>query len=193
MMYPIQCKADYKSLTQQNKQLPPYYIPGTAGGASLQQELLKEYQKTQKLIQISSQIQKTNRKEKSQIHTQSPGAGKPRNQGLSPLALRRAYLPRSGGRKPQAAHHPAKAAAAAAQEKHPQNHHRAKEKAENATTTNRDVRITLTRFKPGFEQQTEYELACAFNRPMRTYKEDKPYYPWLPIEPKVNFHLNFTG
>ncbi len=68
---------------------------------------------------------------------------------------------------------------------------RSETQTENATTTNRDVRIT--RFNPGFEQQTEYELACAFNRPMRTYKEDSPYYPWLPIEPKVNFHLNFTG
>ncbi len=51
--------------------------------------------------------------------------------------------------------------------------------------------VTLTRFAPGFEQETERDLSIAFKRPMRTFKEDTPFYPWLPPEPTVNFHLNF--
>ncbi len=39
---------------------------------------------------------------------------------------------------------------------------------------------------------TEKELAQAFNRPPRMFKEDPPFYPWLPrLVPRVNFHLNF--
>lgn len=49
----------------------------------------------------------------------------------------------------------------------------------------------MTLFKPGFEQQTEKELAIAFKRPIRKFKEDSPFYPWLPCEPRVNFALNF--
>lgn len=40
---------------------------------------------------------------------------------------------------------------------------------------------------------TEEELAQAFKRPVRKFKEDKPFYPWLPPQPIVNFHLNFKG
>jgi len=46
-------------------------------------------------------------------------------------------------------------------------------------------------FKPGFEQETEEQLAQAFKRPVRKFKDDPPFYPWLPIEPRVNFALNF--
>jgi len=49
----------------------------------------------------------------------------------------------------------------------------------------------MTLFKPGFDQQTEIELAAAFKRPVRKFKEDTPFYPWLPTEPRVNFHLNY--
>lgn len=49
----------------------------------------------------------------------------------------------------------------------------------------------MRRFKPGFEYDTEKELSIAFKRPMRTFKDDTPFYPWLPPEPTVNFHLNF--
>jgi len=40
--------------------------------------------------------------------------------------------------------------------------------------------------------ETEKELAQAFKRPPRMFKEDTPFYPWLPKPmPLVNFHLNF--
>ncbi len=55
-----------------------------------------------------------------------------------------------------------------------------------------------------YELKDEIETASAFCRPVRRYIYDKPYYPWLPIEPKpippkkytvnnynVNFELNF--
>jgi len=50
------------------------------------------------------------------------------------------------------------------------------------------------RFNPQ-ELQTEIEIASWLKRPVRTFKEDHPYYPWLPPTPKVpfpNFNLNFT-
>lgn len=50
----------------------------------------------------------------------------------------------------------------------------------------------MRRFKPGFEWDTEKELSIAFKRPMRHFKDDTPFYPWLPPEPTVNFHLNFN-
>ncbi len=54
--------------------------------------------------------------------------------------------------------------------------------------------MTLTRFKPGFERDTEDQLAQAFKRPSRLFKEDTPFYPWLPQPvPLVNFHLKFKG
>lgn len=46
------------------------------------------------------------------------------------------------------------------------------------------------RFTP-YELQTEKELAGIFKRPMRTYVNDKPFYPWLPYEPLVNFDLKY--
>lgn len=50
----------------------------------------------------------------------------------------------------------------------------------------------MTLFAPGFEQETEQELAAAFKRPVRKFKEDSPFYPWLPNPvPRVNFHLNY--
>lgn len=49
----------------------------------------------------------------------------------------------------------------------------------------------MTLFKPGFEQQTEEELAKAFKRPVRKFKEDPPFYPWLPPTPLVQFNLNY--
>ncbi len=51
----------------------------------------------------------------------------------------------------------------------------------------------MTEFKPGFEQETEYQLAQAFKRPIRKFKEDSPFYPWLPPAPLVQFNLNFKG
>ena len=107
---------------------------------------------------------------------------------MSPLTLRRTYLPR---RNPghQAAHPAAAAAAALPQKKHPHTPHSPEKITETTKSTNRNNR--LTRFKPGFEEDTELELARIFKRPPRTYKEDPPFYPWLPITPKVCFNLNF--
>nr|UHS18235.1 MAG: hypothetical protein [Gammatorquevirus sp.] len=107
---------------------------------------------------------------------------------MSPLTLRRKYLPRNPANNTRA--HPAAAAAAATQTQHPQAPHRFETTTKTSTTSNRPT--ILTRFKEGFERETENELANAFSRPPRLFKEDTPFYPWLPqIVPRVNFHLNF--
>ncbi len=115
-----------------------------------------------------------------------------KDQEMSPLTLRRAYMPRRNGGPPQA-HQAAAAAAATPQKKHPQANDLSKKDSDLCRTPNRTSRVKLTLFKPGFEQQTELELAQAFKRPVRKFKEDPPYYPWLPPQPLVNFHLNFKG
>lgn len=49
------------------------------------------------------------------------------------------------------------------------------------------------RFTPA-ELETEIMLASWMKRPVRTYVNDTPFYPWLPITPIVpfpNFDLNF--
>nr|UHS18456.1 MAG: hypothetical protein [Gammatorquevirus sp.] len=104
--------------------------------------------------------------------------------------MRRRYLPRRRRGSPQA-HQAAAQKAAAAQAAAPQAPSRNEQKTNYATTSNRNLR--LTRFKPGFEEDTEKQLAKIFKRPPRTYKEDPPFYPWLPITPKVIFALNFKG
>lgn len=43
----------------------------------------------------------------------------------------------------------------------------------------------------GKSWEAELFLAKMFKRPLRTYEEDPPYYPWVVPEPVVNFHLNF--
>nr|UHS18465.1 MAG: hypothetical protein [Gammatorquevirus sp.] len=107
---------------------------------------------------------------------------------MSPGALRRKYLPRNTTNITRA--HPAAAAAAAAQTQHPPAPHKAKEGPTLFGTSNRPSRMTP--FKKGFEMDTERQLAQAFKRPPRLFKEDTPFYPWLPRPvPLVNFHLNF--
>ncbi|UHS18285.1 MAG: hypothetical protein [Gammatorquevirus sp.] len=117
--------------------------------------------------------------------------GRTRNTEMSPRTLRRKYLPRNPRRNINPAAHPTAAPApAAAQVEHAQTNIRLERKTETITTTNGFYK--LTPFKPGFEQQTERELAIAFKRPPRLFKEDKPFYPWLPKPtPIVNFHLNY--
>nr|UHS18241.1 MAG: hypothetical protein [Gammatorquevirus sp.] len=107
---------------------------------------------------------------------------------MSPLTLRRTYLPRNTANT-SAAHPAAAAAAATAQKKPPVPPQQPKENTEKYGTTDRNPRIR--RFKPGFEEETERELARIFKRPPRTYTCDPPFYPWLPITPKVCFNLNF--
>lgn len=42
------------------------------------------------------------------------------------------------------------------------------------------------------EQETDKELCRIFKRPPLHYLLDKPTYPWLPLEPLVNFNLKYT-
>ncbi|AXQ65651.1 MAG: hypothetical protein [Anelloviridae sp.] len=82
---------------------------------------------------------------------------------MSPLTLRKRYLPRRrDGPQPHPAHPAAKAAAAAPQAQPPNTDKRHKNTTETFTTSNRCTTITLTRFKPGFEQETEREIATIF-------------------------------
>ncbi len=52
----------------------------------------------------------------------------------------------------------------------------------------------LTRIHP-YVNKHEYEaekfLSIMFKRPMKTFVEDPPTYPWLPPTPLVQFNLNF--
>lgn len=41
------------------------------------------------------------------------------------------------------------------------------------------------------EQEDDLWLAKIFKRPVRTHLLDKPFYPWVPTEPLVNFDLKF--
>ena len=42
-----------------------------------------------------------------------------------------------------------------------------------------------------YEQEHERDVSRAFCRPPCTYVKDRPFYPWLPLEPLVNFALNY--
>ncbi|BAF49428.1 hypothetical protein TTmidiV2_gp1 [Torque teno midi virus 2] len=121
----------------------------------------------------------------------SPPRNQSRGENMSPNTLRRKYLPRNAtGRKPTAAHPPATAAPAGHQVQHPKINITNERTTKHVETTHRTIK--LTRFKDGFERETENQLANAFSRPPRMFKEDPPFYPWLPKpEPLVNFHLNF--
>ncbi len=107
---------------------------------------------------------------------------------MSPLTLRKRFLPRRE-RRPQSPHLQAVPQAAAAQAKPLQAPHKAEEKPNTPTNANR---YALRRFAPGHEWETEVQVAKAFNRPPRHFKDDPPFYPWLPRPtPIVNFHLNY--
>ena len=41
------------------------------------------------------------------------------------------------------------------------------------------------------ELETEIQLCKWMHRPPRTFFDDKPFYPWLVPEPRVNFKLNY--
>ncbi len=130
------------------------------------------------------------KEKESTPHTPGPEERKQRNPEMSPLTLRRTYMARARkNTRPHPAHPPAARAAAATQAQPPNLNSRFEIQTEKSTTPNRISR--LTRFKPGFEWETECELSQAFRRPPRLFKEDTPFYPWLPLEPRVNFHLNF--
>ncbi len=136
---------------------------------------------------IQSDDSETPKRKEDNIRNALPRPTGRKDPEMSPLTLRRRFLPRRNGRH-QPAHPTATQAPAAAQEKPHPAPHEFKEKSETPTNANRP---RVRRFKPGFEQETERELSIIFRRPPRTYFYDPPFYPWLPPEPRVNFNLNF--
>ncbi len=74
---------------------------------------------------------------------------------MSPGTLRKKYLPRRRDERPPAAHPATAAPATRAQVQHPQAPLRLKGKTEDATIPHGPPRVKLTRFKPGFEWETE--------------------------------------
>lgn len=42
-----------------------------------------------------------------------------------------------------------------------------------------------------YERQHDLDAAIAFKRYPCTMLLEKPYYPWVPFEPLVNFELNY--
>ncbi len=197
MKYPIKSSRQYKSLIRNYKKQPKTYTAGTSEDHSLQNQLIKEFSKTQKLIQLSQQIHKKKLPRKNKRlqgnSLQIASHQEEESPELSPLTLRRRFIARATRIKHQAAHQAAKVQAAAAQAQPPHNHSRLEKKTENDTTTNRLSR--LTPFKDGFEKDTERELAQAFHRPPRLFKQDSPFYPW-PTQtsyPLFNLSLNFKG
>lgn len=54
-----------------------------------------------------------------------------------------------------------------------------------------DKHVKNRRFRPD-EFETELEIAKWLKRPPRAFINDAPFYPWVPPEPYVNFHLNYT-
>lgn len=46
------------------------------------------------------------------------------------------------------------------------------------------------RFTPN-EFETELEIAKWLKRPVRTFVNDAPFYPWVPPTPLVNFDLGY--
>nr|BAF76126.1 hypothetical protein [Torque teno midi virus] len=129
-------------------------------------------------------------KEKSYLPTPKPRGRERRDPKLPPLAMPRQHITRRNTDRPPAAHPPAESQAAAAQAQHPDATNRIEKEARLFETTNRQFRVEP--FKDGFEKETERELAIIFHRPPRYYKNDPPFYPWLPPTPLVNFNLNYN-
>ncbi len=191
ILSPILCNRQYKLKTLKSCTQPHSSMTGTLEGASLHKQLLKECQKTSKLIHLSNLMAQSHQK-KEKMHQRNPNT-KPkarRDPRMSPLTLRRAYLPRRD-RGPPALHPAAATAAVQAQKKPLQTPHSPEKITENKPATDRTFRVRP--FKPGFEQDTERELAIAFCRPPRKYANDPPFYPWLPWTPLVHFNLNYRG
>ena len=189
---PIYSKQQYKSATLKNKRQKQCFTSGTLGEDKLKSQLLKECMKTSHLQQMAQQLQnKAQKKEKKAAPLPTnPRKERARSPSVSPGTVRKKYLPRIT--RPPAAHQPAAAAPGAAQAQHLQAPNQLKNETKPSTTTHRHPR--LTPFKQGFEWETEQQLSQAFRRPPRLFKEDKPFYPWLPkYTPLVNFHLNFKG
>lgn len=88
---------------------------------------------------------------------------------MSPLTLRRAYMPRPNGRKPTPPHPAAIQAAAANQAQPPAPHLRPETKTENYTAQHWTPK--LTRFNPGHDWETEVQVAAAFKRPLDCLKK----------------------
>ncbi len=193
LMFPINSLAEYKLPTQPSKQQKHYFTHGTTDEDSLKQKLFKRMLENLSIESDVCQPTETPRKRQrieNSLHYQEEENQE--DQSMSPLTLRKFFLRKRGGEKNLPPPHPAAAAAAkAAQATAPHTHQGPERKTECFATSNRSNLVVLTRFKKGFEEDTEKEVAAAFHRPPRTYKEDTPFYPWLPPAPKVNFKLNF--
>ncbi len=95
--YPLTSSRLYKSVIQRKHRPMQPCTPGTSDEALLQAKLLKECAKTKRLIQISKQMQNPQKEKEDTLPQQLSPATRRRNQrdqGLSPLTLRRRYLPR---------------------------------------------------------------------------------------------------
>lgn len=114
---------------------------------------------------------------------------------MSPLTLQKNYMPKKKNTtRPPQAHQPTTAAAATAQTQPPNTNQKLKSKTKKPTTTNKNIKITLTKFKNGFKKNTKNKITQTFNRPPKLFKKNTPFYPWLPkLTPLINFHLNFKG
>ncbi len=168
-------------------------MTGTTGEASLHQQLLKECKKTSHLIHLSHLMQTQNLHPKKRrvlpvLHDPEKKEKKIQDCLLSLCEEPTCQEAQTEENILQLIQ-PAAAAAAAAQAQPPNTDQRPEKKTETFTTANRCDGMNT--FKPGFEQETEWELSLAFKRPPRKFKHDPPFYPWLPPEPRVNFQLNY--
>ncbi len=108
-------------------------------------------------------------KEKGHLPTQEPRRRERRDPELPPLAMPRKLITRRENNRLPAAHPQAENQAAATQAQHPNTINRVEKEARLFETPNRPFRVEP--FKPGFELETELQLAAAFRRPPRTYKK----------------------
>lgn len=194
--HPIQSSSQYKSLIRGSKYPKVYCTPGTSEEGTLQKKLSKECLNTYQLNKLYQQIQKSLHPTKNQILSSNttPRRRKHRRDMLSPNALQRKFLPRNPTRRNiTPAAHPTAAAAAANNQAQPHAPPRPTQKQTARTPTPFGSPRINRRFRPGFEEETEKELARIFKRPPRHFIYDPPFYPWVPIVPKVCFRLNFNS
>ncbi len=125
--------------------------------------LKRIYQDTESDESLYSDTEETPKKKRNTPRKHTPRKHTPmhtprnrRDPEMSPLSLRRKYMPRTERRQPPAPHPAAAAAAKAAQATAPQANSTSTDQTSSYTITHRNIRLTL--FKPGFEQETEEQL-----------------------------------
>ncbi|BAF76106.1 hypothetical protein [Torque teno midi virus 10] len=192
---------DYKECLSGGEEEDDPGIPVGASAATaagdteikLEEHLEEDAEEIEKLLAAAEENyirwRNTKEKEKDNLRAQKPTRRDQRSPKLHPLTMPNRNIGRGRPQQPPAAHPQAKAQAAAAQAQHLSSINRPQNQAKLFEATNRQ--FTVEPFKPGFEIETEQQLAIAFCRPPRTYKNDPPFYPWLPPTPLVNFNLNY--